>query len=60
MTGEGVTALARSRVAACREARDDEARAIALDEKGDPEGDPAPDYNPALVPRVSRKGTRRR
>ncbi len=60
VTGEGVNALLEAAWPHVAEARDDEARAIALDENDDPGEDPAPDYNPALVPPVSRKGTRRR
>jgi GTP-binding protein len=59
VTGEGVTALLEAAWPHVAQAREDEARAIALDHEG-PEGDPAPDYNPAFVPPISRKGSRRR
>jgi GTP-binding protein len=58
VTGEGVTALLEAAWPHVAQALEDEARAISLHER--PEGDPAPDYNPALVPPISRKGARRR
>ena len=59
VTGEGIGTLLDAAWPHVARAREEEARSITLDEE-QPEGDPAPDYNPALVPPITRKGSRRR
>ena len=59
VTGEGISTLLETVWPYVAEAREEEARTIALDETG-PEDDSPSDYNPALVPPISRKGARRR
>ena len=59
VTGEGVTALLEAAWPHIADAREAEARAMTLDEEP-LTSDPGPDYNPALVPPIGRKGSRRR
>jgi GTP-binding protein len=59
VTGEGISTLLETVWPYVAVAREEEARTIGLDEMG-PEDDSPADYNPALVPPISRKGARRR
>ncbi|MGH9173554.1 MAG: GTPase ObgE [Vicinamibacterales bacterium] len=61
VTGEGVPALLEAAWPHIAEARTAEAAAIELVEDAEAEaGDPRPDYNPALVPPLRGKDSRRR
>jgi GTP-binding protein len=59
VTGEGVPALLEAAWPHVAQAREADARTIALDEEA-LTSEPTPDYNPALVPPIGRKGSRRR
>jgi GTP-binding protein len=59
VTGEGVPALLEAAWPHIAAAREIEARAMTLDDER-ATGDTGPDYNPALVPPIGGKGSRRR
>ncbi len=52
MTGDGVNSLIEAAWPIIAKARDEERAAVALEEQGadDDDGEPAADYNPALMP----------